>query len=391
MELINKNFSNYSAWHYRSKLLPLCFPLVDGPSNCISEEKRAEEIELVQNAAFTDPEDSSAWFYHTWLVGMGKSDDNGPDRVLAVKFVPGAAPAVLVVVSTPVPSSDLVITVNDIPAKAKSFKQIPRQPGTDRSCLWEAVLDGEPRSGDSIQVTLMVRALPLLVKVLEGEGPLEAAASGDIDADHENDLNCDDTNPNPIETSLENLPTKAVLEKDLQNCRDLLELEPDSKWTRLSMTLILKALDQKANTKEIEENIRKLREGDPIRKNFYDDWLSRESASKAMKAIVPQGSCDSLKDLGLTYVPKPERLALVTSLDLSGNNLWSTEVFLPCLRNCSSLNLDGNKLETVSGLEQLSRLKELSLRGNPICQNATSVAALEKTFPHISFTFTAKV
>ena len=69
MERINSNFSNYSAWHYRSKLLPRTSP-----------DNRAwhhAELDLVQNAvnqlsyliallyyvslqAFTDPDDSSA-------------------------------------------------------------------------------------------------------------------------------------------------------------------------------------------------------------------------------------------------------------------------------------------------------------------------------------------
>lgn len=53
---INENFSNYSSWHYRSTLRNL------------TEENVESELMLVQNAVFTDPEDSSPWFYLRWVL-----------------------------------------------------------------------------------------------------------------------------------------------------------------------------------------------------------------------------------------------------------------------------------------------------------------------------------
>ena len=56
-KLISTSFSNFSAWHYRSKLLDLAG---DGIAQ--------REMELVLNAVFTDPIDVSSWIYHRWLI-----------------------------------------------------------------------------------------------------------------------------------------------------------------------------------------------------------------------------------------------------------------------------------------------------------------------------------
>lgn len=58
-EKIRSNFSNFSAFHYRSKLLPL-----------MSSVSVEEEWDLVENAIFTDPYDQTVWWYHHFLLGQ---------------------------------------------------------------------------------------------------------------------------------------------------------------------------------------------------------------------------------------------------------------------------------------------------------------------------------
>jgi geranylgeranyl transferase type-2 subunit alpha len=55
--LIKKNFSNYSAWHYRSKLMPILYKNVEDKFYLIPFEKIKEDLALLKHAFFTDPKD----------------------------------------------------------------------------------------------------------------------------------------------------------------------------------------------------------------------------------------------------------------------------------------------------------------------------------------------
>ncbi|EHA8586515.1 geranylgeranyl transferase type-2 subunit alpha 1 [Cocos nucifera] len=101
MDMINTNFSNYSAWHNRSVLLShLLKQKAQGFDS--KEDILTEEYELVRQALFTDPSDQSGWFYHLWLLGQTAS----PDELFLIS-------------SWPVPGSDLVLSTND---KVEGYK-----------------------------------------------------------------------------------------------------------------------------------------------------------------------------------------------------------------------------------------------------------------------------
>jgi geranylgeranyl transferase type-2 subunit alpha len=83
---IEANFSNFSAWHQRTKVLSSLWASgeVDRKSSLqkginllpfhrrqVHQHLPQSEFELVQNAMFTLPEDQSAWLYHRWLIGSG--------------------------------------------------------------------------------------------------------------------------------------------------------------------------------------------------------------------------------------------------------------------------------------------------------------------------------
>ena len=66
-KMINTNLSNFSAWHYRSQLIPRL--LTERKAG--NDERRKffnGEFELITRALYTDPYDQSLWFYHQYLM-----------------------------------------------------------------------------------------------------------------------------------------------------------------------------------------------------------------------------------------------------------------------------------------------------------------------------------
>lgn len=65
-KMINNNFSNFSALHNRTKLIPLLFErrlIKESPLDFLRKE-----LEYLHNALFTDPEDQSVFIYLRWVL-----------------------------------------------------------------------------------------------------------------------------------------------------------------------------------------------------------------------------------------------------------------------------------------------------------------------------------
>lgn len=79
---INKDISNFSAWHNRSKLIPKILKLLhqlSDPRAFSTDAKTIElfldpaallahELDLVKTGLFMDPDDTSVWLYMQWLL-----------------------------------------------------------------------------------------------------------------------------------------------------------------------------------------------------------------------------------------------------------------------------------------------------------------------------------
>ncbi|KAG0147005.1 hypothetical protein CROQUDRAFT_132793 [Cronartium quercuum f. sp. fusiforme G11] len=78
---IESNFSNFSAWHYRSKVLEPLFRSCDNER----ESRLKEELEWVRNALWIDPNDQSGWLYHRWLMSHNKQEEIRQTEIQSIK------------------------------------------------------------------------------------------------------------------------------------------------------------------------------------------------------------------------------------------------------------------------------------------------------------------
>lgn len=66
---IKDNFSNFSAFHYRSQLLPVLMAAqTEGDNDDARSDLLDEEFRLLEDAFCTEPDDQTAWWYHSILL-----------------------------------------------------------------------------------------------------------------------------------------------------------------------------------------------------------------------------------------------------------------------------------------------------------------------------------
>ncbi|KAM6100819.1 LOW QUALITY PROTEIN: geranylgeranyl transferase type-2 subunit alpha [Pterocles gutturalis] len=260
-ELLSCDFSNFSAWHHRGRLLPTQRGPLPPP------QPADGSLELVQNAVFTHPNNQSTWVYLRCILSRATPLHrvitlyvNREDATLAVTFscpvmVGVGSPAVTVTLDGsalegawrsaggwPHPSHTWLL---DLPP---ALATPPAQPRFQLQVTWEG--DSAPR-----EVMLAVDEdeawwqEPIAARELFW--PEVGVAGG-------------------------------VLQAQVETCRELLEMEPRSRGCLLMLVLLLSSLDPMSHAEETRRCLPRLREADPLLKGFVANMESRAEAVLAV-------------------------------------------------------------------------------------------------------------
>jgi geranylgeranyl transferase type-2 subunit alpha len=296
-EKIQKNFSNYSSWHYRSQLLPILHPHESDSSRPISEVKLKEELELVITAAFTDPNDSSAWFYQRWLLGY-----SDPKLDLAAfKITKNLA---ILSFSKPVDlvKDSLTLAIDSIPELNEGkWKTLS---GSKSDSIW--IQEGDFQlPTDDVKVTLKVDSKEFQLET-------KKLPNGSIIG-----IKC------PAFGYEFGSAVMDELRNQLDSCNELLEYEPDSKWTLLTASLLMRSIDRFHYHEKTLEFLEKLQKVDNLRAGYYKDLASKWTVEIKLRNWIESEEFKSgkvdLTNLNLTTLYYHQYFAIATEVDLQGN------------------------------------------------------------------------
>ncbi|KAG4070033.1 hypothetical protein HA402_013693 [Bradysia odoriphaga] len=319
-EKIHKNFSNYSSWHYRSKLLPVLYPHETDNARPINEAILKDELEMVLTAAFTDPNDSSAWFYQRWLLGYSQPELD----IAAFKITKTNA---IISFSLPVDlRNDNCSLSLDVTTKfeLKNWKPINSTNQYDTIWILHDTFELNNNSESEFELDFIDESgKSHLLKVRKTTGGLFGIKLPRFEYEFE---------PSVLEE----------LQGQLKSCQELLEYEPDSKWTLLTAALLMRAIDRKQYHSVTLDHLQKLIAADPLRTGYYLDmsnkWNIEFKLTEWIQAEHIEDFID-LSDIDLVslfyeqYLCAADQIILKRQLPKREQNLVKMKAFDSC--NCN--------------------------------------------------------
>ncbi|CAH0748944.1 unnamed protein product [Diatraea saccharalis] len=342
-EKLLDNFSNYSAWHYRSKMLVELYPDVKG-GRPIEDSHHKHELKMVQSAAFTDPDDTSAWFYQRWLLGAVK---NNVDLAVISVTPSNTSLAFSQYVSKDFVNSKIEIIINDLPVSGEWLSCI----GNQYDNLW-------------------IFKHNVLI-----EDGLDIKVQYEIENGQKQVLSCVPIKPftyvgrNKVNFQKHySVPVLNELKDQLESCRQLLAMEPDNKWTLLTTTVFLNCINAKLYHTEVIDNLKTLKSIDKLRAGYYEDLKTKWCIENQLYKDYENGELVFKVNFGekISCLPHLQYYSHCEKVDLSNQNLTSKVLpSLIVLQNCKCLSLKNNKLTSLRGFPSLA-LEELDLQGNDL-------------------------
>ncbi|KAL0727114.1 hypothetical protein Bca4012_023207 [Brassica carinata] len=410
--MIGSDFSNYSAWHNRSVLLSsLLARKADG---FLPNEKIPDEYKLVHDAIFTDEDDQSGWFYHLWLlyqtvhVETPLLTSSWPSHCSRINLSArclndsssesGSFPLILYFDQAVGGVSSSTVTID---TELKGNEDLVWEPVSKKnsqvSCVWVARLkfmSSEPCYRKEYKVKVRIGDSPGIVSsrgcnvsapyefifTAHVHDTLEESQEGivswtdgfDIWDAESKDLNSL-VNLDQSNAQMDSKWRQEAIAEEIDLFRQL----SDSKIGKLTLARLLMAKamisDDAAkgvHYKEILELYKDLMTLDSSHYQYYKDEHSVALLHKVTSSTedlsghlfryrnMNNSVCLRLNNLSLSRIASVEKLLFVQMLDLSHNELHSTEG-LEAMQLLSCLNLSHNRIRSFSALDSLRHLKQL--------------------------------
>lgn len=247
-------------------------------------------------AAFTDPNDSSAWFYQRWLLGY-----SDPKLDLAVVRISSKQATISFTKPVDLAKDGMAVTVGSVPGINEGTW---RSLGGGRSdAIW--IQQGDFQVEEAVTVTLNVgdKKFQLETEKLK-DGTVVGIKSPTFGYEF-------------------GAAVMEELRNQLESCNQLLEYEPDSKWTLLTAALLMRSIDRFHYHDKTLEFLGKLEKFDSLRAGYYKDLASKWTVEARLKDWIDSGEFREAKvdlsNLHLTTLYYQQYFAIADVIGLQGN------------------------------------------------------------------------